>query len=287
MNEKSTLGTNKISQSRKVLFNLIIALFPILIVIILELLLRLFGYGNNLSLFIDNPDKAYKEYRMVNPEVGKKYFQKFEYSTPPKDIFLKEKPDSCFRIFVMGSSTVVGFPYDNNLMFSRILHERLREAYPARKIEVVNTAITAINSFTLLDFMPQILKEKPDAVFFYAGHNEFYGAFGVGSNEAVTHNAGLINLHLKCMNSRVYQLTRNIISGISGVFSKRNTASEKRGTLMTRIVKNADITYDSKEYSEGMKYYERNLDLIMAMAKQKNVPFFLSDWFQISRILNL
>lgn len=277
MNEKSTPGANKISQSRKVLFNLIIALFPILIVLVLELLLRLFGYGNNLSLFIDNPDKTYKEYRMVNPEIGKKYFQKFEYSAPPKDIFLKDKPDSCFRIFVMGSSTVVGFPYDNNLMFSRILHERLREAYPEKKIEVVNTAITAINSFTLLDFMPQILKEKPDAILFYAGHNEFYGAFGVGSNEAVTHNQSLINLHLKCMNFRVYQLTRNIISGISGIFSKRSTATEKRGTLMTRIVKNADITYDSKEYSEGMKYYERNLDLIMAMSKQKNVPFFVSD----------
>lgn len=277
MNQKTTFGTDNISKSRKVLFNLIIAILPIIIVLLLEFVLRIFGYGDNLSLFVNNPDEAYKEYKMVNPVVGKKYFQKFEYSAPPKDIFLKEKPDSCFRIFVMGSSTVVGFPYDNNLMFSRILHERLREAYPTKKIEVVNTAITAINSFTLLDFMPQILREKPDAILFYAGHNEFYGAFGVGSNEAVTHNAALINLHLKCMNSRVYQLTRNIISGVTGVFSKRNTASEKRGTLMTRIVKNADITYDSKEYSEGMKYYERNLDLILAMAKQKNVPFFISD----------
>ncbi len=276
MKQSMPLATKDITKSRKTLFNILIALLPVIFVLFIELFLRIVGYGDNFSLFIDNSESNYKEYRMLNPEVGKKYFQRFEYSTPPKDIFLKDKPDSCFRIFVMGSSSVVGFPYDNNLMFSRILHERLRDAYPGKKIEVVNTAITAINSFTLLDFMPQILKEEPDAILFYAGHNEFYGAFGVGSNEAATHNTALINLHLKCMNSRLYQLTRNVISGITGLISKRGSAAEKRGTLMTRIVKNADITYDSKEYANGMKYYERNLDIIMAMAKQKDVPFFIS-----------
>jgi hypothetical protein len=86
--------------------------------------------------------------------VGAKYFQRLEYTAPARDIFLRKKPEDCFRIFVMGSSTVVGFPYENNLMFSRILQERLQDAYPDKKIEMVNTAITAINTFTLLDFMP-------------------------------------------------------------------------------------------------------------------------------------
>jgi tetratricopeptide (TPR) repeat protein len=246
-------------------------------VLILELALRLFSYGDNLHLFVNHPDVEYKGYRIVNPDIGKKYFQQFEYTAPPKDIFLKDKPDNCFRIFVMGSSSVVGFPYDNNIMFPRILHEWLREAYPDKKIEVVNTAITAINSFTLLDFMPQILKQEPDAILFYAGHNEFYGAFGAGSNEAVTHNPTLIRMHLKLMNSRVYQLTRNVISGVVGVFSKRDTATVKRGTLMSRIVKDADIAFGSKTYNEGIDNYRENLKMMLAMAEQKKVPFFLSD----------
>jgi tetratricopeptide (TPR) repeat protein len=277
MKPGKSLTESKVSGTKRMIFNLIIALFPFLLFIFLELILRVAGYGDNLKLFINHPDPNYKEYKIVNPEIGKKYFQKFEYSKPAKDIFLKKKPDDCFRVFVMGSSSVAGFPYDNNIMFSRILHERLIEAYPGKKIEIVNTAITAINTFTFLDFMPQILREKPDAILFYEGHNEFYGAFGVGSNEAATHNPALIHIHLKLMNLRIYQLTRNIISGVSGMFSKVNTAAEKRGTLMTRIVKNADITYGSDIYNKGIEYYEKNLGLMLAMAKSKNVPVFISD----------
>jgi len=277
MKKGSGKASSEISSSKKMIFNLILVLLPFILVFFLEVILRFFSYGDNLKLFIDHPDKTYKAYMIANPEVGKKYFQKFEYTAPPKDIFLKDKPDSCFRVFVMGSSSVAGFPYDNNLMFPHILHEWLRKTYPNKKIEVVNTAITAINSFTLLDFMPQILERDPDAILFYAGHNEFYGAFGAGSNEAVSHNPTLIRMHLKLMNLKVYQLTRNVISGVVGVFSKRDTAAQKRGTLMTRIVKDADITYESKIYNEGIENYRENLELMLAMAKRKKVPFFLSD----------
>jgi len=211
----------------------------------------------------------------VNPEIGKKYFNKMEYSAPAKDIFLKKKPNDVIRIFAMGSSSVVGFPYANNLMFSRILHERLRDAYPGKKIEMVNTAITAINSFTLADFMPQILEQKPDAILFYAGHNEFYGAFGAGSNEAVFHSPTLIRMHLALINYRVYQLTVNTVDKIAGIF-KSSTSGPAR-TLMSRMVKDADITYGSKIYNEGMKNYEQNMDAMLAMAKQKNVQVFISD----------
>jgi len=199
------------------------------------------------------------------------------YSAPAKDIFLKKKPQDVFRIFVMGSSDVVGFPYDNNLMFSRILNERLRDAYPDKKIEIVNTAITAINSFTLADFMPQILNEKPDAILFYAGHNEFYGAFGVGSNEAVFHSPVLIRIHLTLMNFRIYQLTINTVNRITGLFNHVDPSKGKRGTLMSKIVKNADIVYGSKMYKEGINNYEQNLDKMLGWAKQNKVEVFISD----------
>jgi tetratricopeptide (TPR) repeat protein len=269
--------SSSISRPKKLLFNTIIVLLPFILLLFFEVILRIFSYGDNFNLFINHPEKEYNAYRIVNPEIGKKYFRKFEYTAPPKDIFLKDKPDSCFRIFVMGSSSVVGFPYDNNIMFTRILHEWLMETYPGKKIEIVNTAITAIGSFTLLDFMPQILKQKPDAILFYEGHNEFYGALGAGSNEAATRNPALIRLHLKLLNLRVYQLTRNILSDVVGFFNKTNSVAAKRGTLMSRMVKDADITYDSNIYKEGIKNFSENMEMLLSMAKSKNVPVFLSD----------
>jgi tetratricopeptide (TPR) repeat protein len=275
MKKKNTPVKKSISKSKKRIFNLLIALVPVLFLVLLECILRLFHYGENYSLFINHPDEQYKEYRIVNPHVGAKYFQRLEYTEPARDIFLRNKPADCFRIFVMGSSTVVGFPYENNLMFSRILQERLQDAYPDKKIEMVNTAITAINTFTLLDFMPQILAEKPDAILIYAGHNEFYGAFGVGSAEAVSHNRTLIRLHLMFMSSKVYQALRNIIGGLGKNFSGGKTPS--RGTLMSKVVKKADILYNSKDYRTGIRYFEKNYGAMLNLARGKNVPIFVSD----------
>lgn len=264
------------SKSKQRIFSLIAVTLPIVFLILLELVLRIAGYGDNFALFVDHPDENMEKYYVVNPEIGKKYFNKMEYSAPAKDIFLKMKPNDVIRIFAMGSSSVAGFPYANNLMFSRILHERLRDAYPGKKIEMVNTAITAINSFTLADFMPQILEQKPDVLLFYAGHNEFYGAFGAGSNEAVTHSLKLIRIHLALLNYKVYQLTVNTVGKVVGIFGGGN-GNKKHGTLMTRMVKDADITYGSEKYKEGLRNYEENLNTMLSMATQKHVKVFISD----------
>jgi tetratricopeptide (TPR) repeat protein/lysophospholipase L1-like esterase len=208
--------------------------------------------------------------------VGKKYFQKFEYTAPTNDIFLTDKPENVFRIFVMGSSTVFGFPYERNLMFSRILHKQLEDAYPNKKIEVVNTAITAINSITLLDFTNQILKYKPDAILIYAGHNEFYGAFGIGSNETMSRNSGLTRMHIALMDLKIYQLIRNIISGVSRKIAT-NSGEEVHGTLMKRMVANKDILLGSEEYNIAMERYKQNMGEILKKAGKKNVPVFFSE----------
>ena len=273
----SSKSTAPISKSKQRVFSIIAITLPIVFLILLELILRLSGYGDNFSLFISHPEAGMEKYYVVNPEIGKKYFNKMEYSAPGKDIFLKKKPNDVIRIFAMGSSTVVGFPYANNLMFSRILSERLRDAYPGKNVEMINTAITAINSFTLADFMPQILDQKPDAILIYAGHNEFYGAFGAGSNEAVFHSSTLIRMHLALLNYKVYQLTFNTVGKVIEIFGLGKSGDEKHGTLMTRMVKDADITYGSKKYKEGIQNYEQNLNTMLSLAKQKNVTVFISD----------
>ena len=260
---------------QNLIFKLITLVIPVFILIVFEAILRISGYGANLCLFIKNPVEGYEQYMMVNPEVGKKYFQKFEYTAPANDIFLAEKPENTFRIFVMGSSTVFGFPYERNLMFSRILHKQLEDAFPVRKIEVVNTAITAINSFTLLDFTSQILEHSPDAILIYAGHNEFYGAFGIGSNETMSRNRGLTMLHISLMDLKIYQMVRNIITVISEKIAAGNK-EEVHGTLMKRMVANKDILLGSKDYNIAMERYKQNMGDILKKAGKKNVPVFLS-----------
>ncbi len=267
---------SKKTKNTKLTFRLITILIPFIILFGFEGILRLSGYGDDFSLFIQNQEKGYEEYMKLNPDVGKKYFQKLEYTKPGNDIFLREKPENTFRIFVMGSSTVVGFPYEQNLMFSRILNKQLDEAFPDKRIEVINTAITAINSFTLRDYTKQILKYEPDAILIYAGHNEFYGAFGIGSNETMSRNRILTQLHIALMDFKTYQLIRNIISGISQKLATgKNEGSE--GTLMKRIVASNDISYNSDIYTIGIERYRQNMDAILKKFSDENVPVFFSE----------
>lgn len=273
VNNPSVVVKNK----RNILyFRIISVLLPVVILLFLEVVLRLAGYGDNLNLFVRSPEKGYENYLMVNPKVGKKYFQKFEYTSPANDIFLEKKPENTFRIFMMGSSTVYGFPYERNLMFSRILHQRLESAFPNKKIEMVNTSITAINSFTLLDFAGQILKYEPDAILIYAGHNEFYGAFGVGSNETMSKNKTLTRLHIFLMNLKLYQLVRNSIAGLSKAVAGKNDG-EIHGTLMKRMVGNSDIIYGSEKYKIAMGRFRQNMDEILTKADKQKVPVFISE----------
>lgn len=260
---------------RKLLFRIMTLAFPFILLLLLEGGLRLASYGDRLDLFIPVPRDGYEHYLMANPDVGKKYFQVFQSDAPANDIFLKKKPKSTFRIFVMGSSTVVGFPHEDNLMFSRILHLRLREAYPEKHIEVINTAITAINSFTLADFAPQIAKYEPDAVLVYAGHNEFYGAFGVGSNESMSKSLAFTSLHLQLMDLRFYQLLRNLTASVIGKMSGDNS-DETKGTLMKRIVADRTISLGSEKYELAMKRYRQNMDNLLNVFGKRGIPVFLS-----------
>lgn len=258
------------------IFKAITILIPFLILFAFEGVLRLSNYGDNLDLFVRNETPGYEDYMMVNPEIGKKYFQKLEHTLPQNDIFYTKKPANTFRIFVMGSSTVYGFPYNKNLMFSRILNEQLEAAYPGTKIEVINTAMTAINSYTLLDFTKQILKYNPDAILIYAGHNEYYGAMGVGSNETMSKNRNLTLLHISLMDYKLYQLVRKSIYGLAQKLALVDEARSE-GTLMKRIVENNNIQYGSKEYNIGIESYKRNMDDILRKITKKHIPVFYSE----------
>jgi lysophospholipase L1-like esterase len=78
-----------------------------------------------------------------------------------------EKPDTCFRIFVFGESTTRGYPYQEGTSFPPILYYRLQDAFPHKRIEVINLSASAINSYSFIDMLPEVLDNKPDAILVY------------------------------------------------------------------------------------------------------------------------
>ncbi|MDX2432384.1 MAG: hypothetical protein QNK35_15710 [Bacteroides sp.] len=273
----SDSSPKSLSRKRRMLFKVFSIFLSLFLLILVELGLRAFSYGGSMKLFVEHKVENFEDYFIVNPFVGLKYFTHFKATEATNDIFLKDKPENSFRIFVLGSSTTYGFPYERNLMASRILHKRLQDTYPDKTIELVNTSITAINSVTLKDFTKQIVKYDADALLIYAGHNEFYGAYGVGSNESMIGSPFFRAIHFKLMNLRLYQLMHAAIYGKPGKKNNEAGDPDQKGTLMKRIVKDKEIVYDSEIYKKGVEQFRENLNDILSLANKHGVAVLMSD----------
>ena len=255
---------------KRISFTVILVLLPLILFLLIELGLRWSGYGNNLSLFV--PSQGHKGYYEVNPLVTKRFFSQNNPTSPGNDLFLIHKPENAYRIFVLGSSTTRGFPYDMNVSFSRILYYRLKELFPNRPVEVVNVAMAAINSYALADYIDEILRQQPDAILIYAGHNEYYGAMGVASAEWGGNVRWVKKLHLTLIHLRTYQLMQKVVLGIMSGKQKPTTA-----TLMQRMAKQKTIAYGSPEYQQGIEQFRQNMDEVLSKAKKHKVPVIISE----------
>ncbi len=229
--------------------------------------LRLVGYGEPLPLFVSV--QAAPEYRVLNPDMARRYFSSLtQVPTGLHDVFLAEKDSTVLRIFVQGGSSAAGYPYYYGGSFPRMLEQRLAQTYPERRIEVVNTAVAAVSSYALLDQVPGILAQDPDAVLIYAGHNEFYGALGAGSAEFLGRQRWIVNCYLRLRPLRLMQLLRSF-------FAAAQSAAAAEGTLMERMVREQTIPYSSPLYHAGLRQFKGNLRAILARYRRAGVPVFV------------
>ncbi|MEQ9310103.1 MAG: tetratricopeptide repeat protein [Balneolaceae bacterium] len=266
-----------LSSKKKVLFYTITFSIPILFFLIIELVLRGTNYLGNTDLFVD-PNIPSAEYLIPNPNFAARYF--FYTKTIPNpsiDAFLKNKPENGYRVFAMGGSSAAGYPYGFNGTYSRVVQDVLQDAMPDREVEVINVSISAISSYTLFDQVDEIMEHKPDAILIYAGHNEFYGALGVGSNENLGGFPGFVRFYLKLQRFKTFMLLRNIIVD-SGIWFAETFSDEKidqSATLMERIVNSRSIELGSPQYELAMAQFESNLSEIVTKFGEEEIPVFV------------
>ncbi len=275
--KKNKKNLKPLSKKRKTIFYAITFSIPILFFLILEIFLRSINYLGNTDLFID-PNVPDKEFLMPNPNfAGRYFFYTKTIPNPSIDVFQKEKPENGFRVFAMGGSSAAGYPYGFNGTYSRVVRDVLQDAMPDREVEVVNVGISAISSYTLYDQVNELIEHEPDAILFYAGHNEFYGALGVGSNENLGAFPGFVRFYLKLQRFKTFMLLRTIIVD-SGIWFSETFLGEKydqTATLMERIVNSRSIELGSPQYELAMAQFESNLDAITKAFGEENIPVYI------------
>ena len=167
------------SRIKRTVFTVAAVVIPLVLLALAEVALRAGGVmSQRQELFLPVPQD--ERYVAVNPRFAGRYFAGFEPDVAPQP-FLRDKPDGTHRFFVLGGSSAAGFPYHFYHGFPAYLEEMLQMARPGERIEVINLAMTAINSFTLWDIHQKLLRYDPDGILIYAGHNEYYGAMGAAA----------------------------------------------------------------------------------------------------------
>lgn len=243
---------------------------PVLFFVLLEVGLRVFNYGDDLFMW----EQATPGKRIINPYVGKRYFSNVK--NPPttiEDTFDSSKADNSFRVFVLGESSAAGYPYMPLGSFSRYIRKRLELVYPNNKIEVVNLGMTAVCSYTVRDFMPEVIKQKPDVVLIYTGHNEYYGALGVGSLESLGKSRTLVNLYLSLNHFKTAQLVKDFLQWVVKSFGGEEKKST--GTLMSRMAKEQTIELNTENFDAGIEQFDGNMRDVIEMCKEANIPLIM------------
>ena len=257
--------------SRKLLFWGLTALLPFALFASLELALRWLDYGTDISLFKKETIRGEIFLRM-NHDVKFRYFgnSRFAPSTSP-DYFRARKPIGTYRIFVLGGSTTVGFPYYYNGAFSAFLKQRLETLFPQRDVEVINLGMTATNSYTALDIGSELAGYQPDLIIDYDGHNEFYGALGAASNQTAGSFRFVTLLMLRAVHLKTFQLIGSTIEKISGFFTSGNEFPA-RGTEMETLAKGRYVRYGSRLHQSACSIFRDNINDLAEYCRSAHVP---------------
>ncbi len=147
--------------------------------IAIEIVLRISEYGYPSGFFVKEKVGG-KECYVNNYKFSWRFFPKSMARLSASVVVPVQKEKGAFRVFVFGESAAMGDP-DPAFSFSRMLQVMLEKKYPDKKIEIYNTAITAINSHVLLPIVKDCLKLEPDLFVVYTGNNEVIGPYGLSA----------------------------------------------------------------------------------------------------------
>jgi tetratricopeptide (TPR) repeat protein len=246
---------------RRRAFTLIALLLPVALLAALEAALRLGGLGEPASFFLPSGERY-----VTNPRFGWRFFPVPLARTPLVLSFPARKPAGTYRVFVFGESAAMGIP-DPAFGFSRMLEVLLEERVARVDVEMINTAMTAINSHVVREIARECARHDPDVFLIYMGNNEVVGPFGPGT--IFTRGAPplpLIRARLALQRTRI----GHFVERASGLWRAPPAAfAQWRGMEM---LTEQQIPADDPRLERTYASFRSNLESILDTAASAGIP---------------
>jgi len=245
-------------------------LVPLLFFVVLEVGLALAGVGTSFDYFheIDiNGQSHYQE----NPDFADQFYPPSLNIGPLENTFSKKRDPDLIRVYVLGGSAALGFPHKNHGV-DRFLAAQLRAALPGKKIEVVNTAMTSVNSHVVYAVANSIPDDSADFAVILMGNNEVVGPYGPGTfNQNFLGNLTVIRGIQALKRRRIWQALNNLVLRV-----KPSDAMEELEWEGMQMFTNNGVRQDDPRMESVYSHYENNLTDIIDTLRGKGIHVLLS-----------
>ncbi|MEI7898823.1 MAG: tetratricopeptide repeat protein [bacterium] len=244
----------------------LLLLAPVLFFGLLEAGLRLGGYGYPAGFFLGpDADGAFR----TNERFAWRFFPP-SLARTPQPALLFPKPAQTIRLFILGSSAAMGIPQPS-YSFGRILEVMLRTRYPGQPFEVVNGAMTAINSHVVREIARDCTAYEPSLFVVYMGNNEVIGPYGPGTVfQQWSPSLRMIRASLRVKATRAGQL----LGQAAGAFRRDpGVPAAWRGMEMFLC---HPVAADDPRLTAVYENFRQNLLDICGIARRAGVPVILS-----------
>ncbi|MBN1900879.1 tetratricopeptide repeat protein [Candidatus Sumerlaeota bacterium] len=233
-------------------FPLICLLFiPFFIFLVFEICLRILDFGYP-AAFYNKSKFDGKIFFTENKKFGWRFFPRSIARSPLEQIISPHKKEKHFRIVILGESAAMGDP-DPSFGFARILEFILNSRFPDHRFEVINAAMTGINSYMIREIARDAAILKPDFFIVYAGNNEVVGPFGSGTVfSPFSRSLSLIRLKLWIEKNRIGQLLHSCRFALS-------KEVERPSVWGMNLFLKHKIRHDDKKLQITYRHFSKNL----------------------------
>ncbi len=246
--------------------------------------MRLSSFGSRFDFILKDKSENFISKRSLNTQyIALHYFshlqvdfEKIFKSDPwfPDTEFTHQKKQNTFRIFLLGGSTTRGFPFTKRtISYSGFLQNILTDILPNHNIEIINAGYDALSSFAVLDIFKRIIKQSPDLIIVYTGHNEFIGHFGTNSTVNLGKNRFLIKSIISLQSSKLFLLTKLAVFKIKSLLKKNNSEPVN---LFRAMLKKSKVSWNNHDHELTETNYRLNLTEMATLARNKKVRLVFS-----------
>jgi len=194
-----------------------------------------------------------------NNQFGWRFFGRQLARTPAAFSIPKQKPQKTVRIFVFGESAAFGDPQPR-FGLPRMIEALLSLRHPDMRFEVINAAMTGINSHAILPIAHDCARAGGDIWVIYMGNNEVIGPFGAGTVfGAQTPPLPLIRASLALKATR----TGEALDSLRDWLRKKPSEKSAWGGMMMFV--SQQVTQEDPRMARVYYDFERNLsDIVKA-----------------------